>query len=224
MEELRRLIELVSRELRAVQVRIELFGPERNGPREVFVRTSDTVAIVAELAEDPGDKVRARLTAKLAELAGGFASTIEDAARQAAEGPAARQLDPAELKLALQALRERAGASSVAIVDERSPEIWGADPPLPWRRLRPGDETDDPVAGPMRRAIEAVREGETPDADVYVTPLLGLYRLVIVGLAAGELRVEGVVRRARPVLERLLRSLPPREPRPTRAVVVPLRD
>ena len=224
MEELRRLVELVTRELSAAHVRIELFGPDREGPREVFVRTSDAVAIVAELAEDPGDEARARLTAKLAELARGFANTIDDAVAQAVDGPAARRVDPAELKMALATLRERAGATSVAIVDERSPEIWGADPPLPWRRLRPGDETDDPVAGAMRSAIAAVRDGVAVAPNVFVAPLLGLYRLVIVGTDGGQLRVEGAVRRARPVLERLLRSLPPREPPPTRAVVVPLRD
>lgn len=224
MDELRRLVDLVTRELSAVRVRVELFGPDRDGPREVFVRTSDEVAIVAELAEAPDEPARVKLTAKLAELARGFSETVQDAAAHAIDGQSARAADPAELLVALQTLRERSGATAVAIVDERSPEIWGADPPLPWSRLRPGDETDDPIAAHTRAAIATVRDGQVPGDDVFVAPLLGLYRLLVVGTDSGQLRVEGAVRRARPVLERLLRSLPPREPPPTRAKVLVLRD
>jgi hypothetical protein len=164
----------------------------------------------------------------LQRLVAGFSETaVEQVAEHLDQTMAARDGDAGgDLGEALEVLRERAGARAVVIIEERSPEIWGASPALPWHTVYEAcdAEPDDETLAAVARAIERVREGQPAGEGEHVSALLGLYRLIVLEGDAGPLRVEGAVRKARPVLERCLRSLPPRQPPPTRAAVVPIRE
>lgn len=236
MPDLNRLLELVVRELKAEDARVELGGRAPEDPRLVWHELRPGVRLVAVCAAPPGDPADAR--ARLARVADVFVGIADDAIvdAQGALAGARRGTDRRDLADALAILRERAEATAVAIIDDGSPEIWGADPPLPWDRVQDAIAaaprgTPDSAATIAARGIARVRRdpdriehAAAPDRPAVIAPrLLGIYRLVLVfSGATSPLRVTGAVRRAQPVLERLLRDLPPREPPPTEARVVPL--
>ena len=241
MQELERLLDLVMRELSAEDARVELGGRPPEDPRIVWHELHPGARLVAILPAAPADPAAART--RLARVADSFAGTVEDAIAEssteiwgAALG-AKRGTDRRDLADALAILRERAEATAVVIIDEGSPEIWGADPPLPWDRVQdaiaaapkgsPDDATTIAARGitRVRREPERLEHALAPDRPAVIAPrLLGIYRLVLAFSGPpSPLRVTGAVRRAQPVLERLLRDLPPRQPPPTEARIVPIR-
>lgn len=242
MEELTRLLELVIRELSAEDARVELGGRPPADPRIVWHDLRPGARLVAVLREPPVDPGAAR--ARLARVADGFAGTVDDAIAESSTEisgsalGARRGTDRRDLADALEILRDRAEATAVVIIDETSPEIWGADPALPWDRVQdaiaaaPKGAPDDAATiaargiARVRREPERLEHAAAPDRPAVIAPrILGIYRLVLVFSSPprSPLRVTGAVRRAQPVLERLLRDLPPRQPPPTEARVVPLR-
>jgi hypothetical protein len=223
MESLRRLLELVCRELDARDARVELFGEPPDDASTVVVRLADHMRLVVTF-DAPVAERREPLQERLRALVDGFGHAATDAAAAAVgDALAVSTTAQAELVEALGVVRERAGASLCVIIDERSPEIWAADPPLSWTRIDEATPGDDALLQRLGGAIDAVQCATPPPEGVGVVSLLGLYRLIVVD-GGGALRVEGAVRRARPVLERLLRAMPPRQPPRIRAAVVPLRE
>jgi hypothetical protein len=237
VDELKRLLDLVIRELKAEDARLELGGNPPEDPRLLWHELRPGVRLVAVLAEPAPDVEAAR--ARLANVADVFAGTVDEAIVEShgAIGGARRGTDRRDLTEALEILRARAEATAIVIIDDGSPEIWASDPPLPWDRVQdaiaaaPKGSPDNPATIAARGIMRVRREPAriehalAPDRPaVYAPRLLGIYRLVLAfSSPPSPLRVTGAVRRAHPVLERLLRDLPPRQPPPTEARVVPLR-
>jgi hypothetical protein len=123
---LRRFLELVARELGADDARAEIGGREPNQPGVVFERLADGLRVVAVFDVPPADL--AGMQAKLARLAATFSHTLGDL-RLPTLTPAgtlpARRLDDA-----LEGLRARTGAVSVAVIDGNSPVLWGSSDTL----------------------------------------------------------------------------------------------
>lgn len=236
MKELDRVLELVMRELQADDARVEIGGRPPEDPRHVWHELRPGVRLVAILPEPPEDLELAR--ARIAHVVEGFASTTDEAVAEAL-GPMAgarRSTGRRELADALAIVRARTEAAAVVIIDDNSPEIWGSDPVLPWPDVEAAIEAaaEGPAGDPTTlaaRAIARVRHDPTPTQHaagpnrpaVHAPRLLGIYRLVLAfATPPSPLRVTGALRRAHPVLERLLRDLPPREPPPTEARVLPM--
>jgi hypothetical protein len=243
VQELTRLLDLVIRELKADDARVELGGRVSEDPRVVSHELRPGARLVAVLAAPPPDIAAAQ--ARLQRVAESFAGTMDEAIAEGssdlggAVAGAKRGTDRRDLADALEILRARAEATAVVIIDETSPEIWGADPPLPWDRVQdaigaaPKGSPDEPSTiaargiARVRREPDRLEHAAAPDRPAVVAPrILGIYRLVLAFAAPprSPLRVTGAVRRALPVLERLLRDLPPRQPPPTEARVVPIRS
>jgi hypothetical protein len=116
-----RLLDVVKRELGSMDARAELGGLEPSDPRLVWCVASvgwRLVAVFEEPPDDPEDK-----RAKLRSLAESFSGTLEEARptmHHATPVSARRRLDEA-----LELLAARAVAAGAAVVDARSPEIWG---------------------------------------------------------------------------------------------------
>jgi hypothetical protein len=116
-----RLLDVVRRELGSVDARAELGGLEPSDPRLVWCMASAGWRLVAVFEEPPSDVADKR--ARLESLAESFAGTLEHARptmHPAIPVSARRRLDEA-----LELLAGRAGAAGAAVVDARSPEIWG---------------------------------------------------------------------------------------------------
>ncbi|MBN1608325.1 MAG: hypothetical protein JW940_16970 [Polyangiaceae bacterium] len=116
-----RLLDVVKRELGSVDARAELGGMEPSDPRLVWCTAPAGWRLVAVFEEPPHDPADKR--AKLESLAESFSGTLEEARptmHPASPVSARRRLDEA-----LELLATRAAASGAAVVDVRSPEIWG---------------------------------------------------------------------------------------------------
>lgn len=119
----RRFLELVQKELGAVDARAELGGREPSAPELVFKNLDAGFRIVAVFDAPPVD--RALLEQKLSRLADTFSHTLAELhgafpPRTAATLPARRLYD------ALEALRARTGGVSVVAIDGNSPVLWGS--------------------------------------------------------------------------------------------------
>jgi hypothetical protein len=121
MTPLHRLLELVRRELGASDARAEVGGRDPEDPRLVHCRFGDDWRLVACFDTPPPDpnEVLRRLRA----LAESFSGVTEGALES---GPAARELAVRRLDDELEALIDRAGATSAVVIDAQSPVIWGA--------------------------------------------------------------------------------------------------
>ncbi len=119
----RRFLELVQKELGAVDTRAELGGRDPLAPELVFINLDAGFRIVAVFDKPPVD--RAMMEQKLKRLSETFSHTLAELhgafpPRTAATLPARRLYD------ALEALRARTGAVSVVVIDGNSPVLWGS--------------------------------------------------------------------------------------------------
>jgi hypothetical protein len=119
----RRFLELVQKELGAVDARAELGGRDPIVPELVFKNLPNGFRIVAVFEAPPAE--RDDIQGKLDRLAESFASTLSELhgpalSRGAATLPARRLSD------ALEALRARTGAVSAVVIDGNSPVLWGS--------------------------------------------------------------------------------------------------
>ncbi len=131
----------------------------------------------------------------------------------------ARGLDPIEV----------AAAPEASEIPEAGPLEHARRAVLEAERERPG------AAGRLVLAARAITQLEQPsgppvqpqgprEPGVAIKEIAGLYQVVLVfGSEYSPLRVEGVMRRALPVIERHVLELPPLDPTPRQGRVVPLR-
>lgn len=125
---IRRFLELLMRELDAVDARAELGGRDPEDARLLWTSSSSGFRLVVVFDETPAD--REQKQRRLEQLAQGFANTLSDESLlPPAPNPAAdtafRRLDAA-----LEALRARSGGIGVVVVDVQSPVLWGSAEPV----------------------------------------------------------------------------------------------
>ena len=121
MDELRKLLEVVRRDLSAADVRAEIGGRDPEDPRLVWAPLAPgwrVVAVFDAVPEDP-DALRERLEA----LVRPFESAASHAEIPSGGLGAAKQRAVDE---ELDALAERSGARAAMVFDERSPVLWGS--------------------------------------------------------------------------------------------------
>ena len=125
------MLELIERELRACDARLELGGDPPTDPRAVWIELEQDWRLVAlfEQAPDDSEDVRQRLTV----IAESFASTFEQARDRAPrlEAPEGRAV-ARELTEVLDLLVERTGADAAVVVDVDSPVVWGRSQRAEW--------------------------------------------------------------------------------------------
>jgi len=111
-----RLLELVRRDLAALDARAEIGGADPEDPRLVWVPHAGGFRVVVVFAEAPTHPEALR--ARLLELVESFAGV---------EAPAVRgDVSPARrLDLELARLADRVGAACAFVVDRESPVLWG---------------------------------------------------------------------------------------------------
>lgn len=122
VEELLRLLDLVRRELGAVDVRAELGGRAPDDPHTLFTELVPGWRVVARFDEAPTRDMAEKLDALVApfeEVAGRI-----EIPRVGLAAAKQRELDEQ-----LDALAERTGARAALVFDERSPVLWGCSAP-----------------------------------------------------------------------------------------------
>lgn len=124
MDDLRKLIDLVRRELGADDARAEVGGKDPEDARVLWAQLPNGWRIVALFDEPPEsrDKRQARLDALVASF-GEVAERVETP--NGGLGPAKQRALDEELDV----LAERAGARAAVVIDERSPVLWGSSSP-----------------------------------------------------------------------------------------------
>jgi hypothetical protein len=122
-ERLRRLLELVERELGADDARLELGGREPQDERFLWCPIGEDWRLVASFKIAPPE--RARLLARLRQLAAAFS----DIPSSGNEPPGLREPLMHRLDSELEALAERIEATHALVIDETSPVIWGISEP-----------------------------------------------------------------------------------------------
>lgn len=273
----RRLLDVVRRELDALDARLEIGGAEPRDPTLVWCDLDADVRLVARFAEPPDHREDA--VHRLRTIAEAFAQTVQESIdtvtrEVAVKRPAARRA----LADALSVLADHARAVVALVIDVHAPVIWGSsdyglqladvdealqlaedhararaaglDPGTPAAAVleQPDDRalarsvarlrarwSDNPAAARRdlvtARAIAWCRKSDradvlhiAPDHGVLVRGFAGIYRLVLAFDGPfSELIAEPITRRALPVIERLVSELPPHDPTPEAARVVPLR-
>ena len=119
-----RFLDLVRRELGALDARAELGGKDPDDPRLLFTRLPDGFRLVVVFERCPRD--RAGCQARLERLAETFSHTL------AVDGPAGGDVKPGpgpaahRLDAALEALRSRADCAQVIVTDAKSPVLGGS--------------------------------------------------------------------------------------------------
>ena len=273
----RQLLDVVRRELKAIDAYIQLGGGELVDPKRVACELDAGIRLVARFETPPGDPEDARR--RLQTVAEAFAQTVQESIDRvtsdvAVKRPALRRT----LADALAALAEGSRATLALVIDTQSPVVWatsdsalevgdietaetladdharvtrlGLDPAVAGSdaleqtedrelarsvaRLR-ARFSDNPAAARRdvlaARAIAWARASAPPDATrhdpdlgVLYRRFSGIYRLVLAFDGPfSELVAEPITRRALPVIERLVAELPPLDPTPEGARVVPLR-
>ncbi len=221
-----RFLELVKRELGAVDARLELggFAPTDDHLLWCSVPTSRArvVAIFDEALAD-----RAQLQRRLEQVAGSFSETLERGYAMSFGKHDLTSSARAKLDAELTALTSRAGADRAAVFDTSSPMIWGAS-------LVEGDAAES-----ANRELEAwveelrsTRADELRSAHGHVVRLTvgereclarmfgGLYVLVL--SFKGDLSepvAVGALLHAADAIERLVLALPPVDPPPGGKVI-----
>ena len=132
MSDIDRFLQIVCRELEAIDSRLELGGRPPTSSAIVFHPLRDGLRLVAIFDEAPSE--REAVQAKLAELASSFAATID------ASIPAIRPSEGMQrtssrarsmLDDALAVLARQADAIAAVVIDEGSPVVWGNSEPPP---------------------------------------------------------------------------------------------
>lgn len=238
---------LVGRELDAHDAHLRLGGKDPTDPRTVFVELEPGVRLVVQFDARPAEP--ARIRNRLVALARTFDGTVQKATHDTRVGAGAKQTSEDELTLALDVLAQRTEAAAIAIVDDRSPVLWGhSDDGVAWldeARAALRDSSDDDEAPTIEGSSfdeprqladvigDVVKMARHADGNQLVRGregglalrcFGGIYRLVLVfGKPFSPLHVETSVSKALPAIERLVEGLPPVEPPPTRASVTRLR-
>jgi hypothetical protein len=122
-----RLVDVVRRQMSAVDARVEVGGQPPGDPRAVFCPLSDHVRVVAILADPPADRDEA--VARLRSIVESFHGIASSIVQRVSipPAPSASSLLDEEL----QALCARTGAVVALIYDASSPVIWASSEALP---------------------------------------------------------------------------------------------
>jgi hypothetical protein len=148
VDDIERFLEIVCREVEAVDARLELGGRPPTSPALVAHAIRDGCRLVAVFEHPPSD--REAVSHKLAQLAGSFATTIETSIATSIETPLQTRigLDRRQhgsstsyghvdgsarviLDEALAVLARQADALAAVVIDDRSPVVWGSSEPHP---------------------------------------------------------------------------------------------
>jgi hypothetical protein len=196
------MLELVRGRLGATDAHFEIGAKEpTRDDRCVAIALDDDVRLVARFDAAPEDPRGA--TQRLEELVRAFRDTAADARRRAEEvAVVPRGAAQDDLRQALTFLVDRSGAACAAVVDERSPIVWAAEPPGSF---------EGPEGGAfLQRARELQPD---PSTAVHVASFGGIYRVALrFDDEPSPLRIEGALRAALPAIERAILSLPPVDP------------
>lgn len=224
---LSRFLQLVERELGGARARIELslHAPEE-GALSAPLPNGFRVVVIGH-APAASELGHARLLALVESFLGG----VDDAAFPVAhESP--RPVAVA-LTEALALLARQARAESAWVIDDSTPEIWGGSLPhagldvdAALREAEPSTapSTLDPALQRALRAIAERRGGGSAEGPTIARRFAGIYELVLVFEGAySELHAEAAIVRGLPWIERLVTSLPPRDPAGKGAKVAVLR-
>jgi len=159
VEPLTRLLELVARELRADDVRIEL-GLKPPREHDVWCELAGGFRLIAtfERAPDDLDERRTRLVA----LAETFATTIDAALVRAPQVGTGLELATHALDETLAMLARSASAVAAVVIDDRSPMIWGSS-------LDPRGPEDADVAAWVSAAAQSAARGGLELAQLVAT-------------------------------------------------------
>jgi hypothetical protein len=143
-----RFLELLCKELGAIDARLELGGRDPDDPRCVFVPVRDAFRLVVVFAEPPPDAGDKRV--RLRELAESFSETISEVSAPVPPSVPAKTAFQ-RLDAALEGLRSRVGAVSVIVVDVHSPVLWGTSD-----ARRPGEDVTTlvQVGAALRTALD----------------------------------------------------------------------
>jgi hypothetical protein len=121
-----RFLDLLCKELGAVDARAEIGGRDPDDARVLWINTDAGFRLVVQFAEVPAD--RARKQALLEQLVSSFSQSLGDVPL-----PIPPSTPPASpfrrLDEALEALRTRTGAVNIVIIDAHSPMLWGSSEP-----------------------------------------------------------------------------------------------
>jgi hypothetical protein len=185
VEALTRLLELVARELRADDVRIELgLRPPRE--HDVWCELAGGFRLIATFDVVPDDLEDRR--ARLLTLAETFATTIDAALIHAPQVGGGIELAAHALDETLAVLARSASAITAVVIDDRSPVIWGSS-------LVPRGPEDADVAAWVSAAAQAATRGGLELAELLAGPRPELEPT----LAATELSAEDRTRVARAI-------------------------
>jgi hypothetical protein len=118
-----KFLELLCKELGAVDARAELGGHDPEDPRVLSINLPTGFRLVAIFEVPPED--RAEKLARLEQLSQGFSHTLGETAF-GSPGSIPPDSPYRRLDSALEALRTRSGAVSVVVLDVQSPVLWGS--------------------------------------------------------------------------------------------------
>lgn len=219
---LSRFLELVARELDAVDARIELGGKDPEDGRLVFRSSPTGARVVAVFQRAPEDRaaLEARLEVLVASFFGMTEQAIDSIPPSRNPGAAGQRLDET-----LSRLTERAGAVAAIVFDLASPVLWGTSSGSSPER----DGLIEATISRVRAAQKDLRSGHSTRLPVVggveciVRPFAGLYIIAMVFEGAvSEPTALGALLHAMPAIERLVISLPPIDPHPGGGKVVRL--
>jgi hypothetical protein len=151
---LTRLLDVIRRDLGAIDARAEIGGRDPEDPRVVFCRLAPEWRIVACFEQPPAD--REHLTERLRALTETFKGVAPSGDEFVAIG---RELATRRLDDELELLADRAGAVAAVVIDAQSPVIWGTST---TRRV----EEDVDAAVATAEALEAADRAEIDFADL----------------------------------------------------------
>ncbi len=216
-----RFLDLVERELGAVDAYLQLGGKEPRAGTLLFHDLDGGSRVVVVFAEPPEQP--SALQTRLAALSTTFRSTLEAAAASAGTARTPADIARQRLDEELGALGERAGAARAFVFDLDSPVIWGAS-----RLALEGAATNNQV---LERAAAELREqhgdelrgahGHTvrltldSGQEALARPFASIYLLVLLFESPlSEPLALGAVLHAAGLIERLVLALPPVDPDP----------
>jgi hypothetical protein len=160
VESLTRLLELVARELRADDVRIEVaLKPPRE--HDAWCELAGGFRLIAVFDAPPDDLEDRR--ARLATLAETFSTTIDAALAHVPSVGTGVELATHALDETLASLARVASAIAAVVIDDRSPVIWGSS-------LAPRGPEDADVAAWVSAAAQAALRGGLELAELVSAP------------------------------------------------------